>query len=75
MARTSTPGRLLPVGELGCGSEATVRRRLVEWSNAGVFEQQIVEGCLVLPEVPPIGGLAIGVDMKDVDDLLLDSLS
>jgi transposase len=39
MARTSTPWRLLPVGELGCGSEATVRRRLVEWSNAGVFER------------------------------------
>ena len=38
MARTSTSWRLLPVGELGCGSEATVRRRLVEWSNAGVFE-------------------------------------
>jgi transposase len=39
MARTSTPWRLLPVGGLGCGSEATVRRRLVEWSNAGVFER------------------------------------
>ena len=33
------PWRLLPTGELGCGSEATVRRRLVEWSNAGVFER------------------------------------
>jgi transposase len=39
MARTSTPWRLLPAGELGCGSEATVRPRLVEWSNAGVFER------------------------------------
>jgi transposase len=39
MARTSTPWRLLPVGELGCGSEATVRHRLVEWSNADVFER------------------------------------
>jgi transposase len=39
MARTSTPWRLMPVGELGCGSEATVRRRLVEWSNAAVFER------------------------------------
>jgi transposase len=33
------PWRLLPIGELACGSEATVRRRLVEWSSAGVFER------------------------------------
>jgi transposase len=39
MARTSTPWRLLPAGELGCGSPATVWRRLTEWAKAGVFEQ------------------------------------
>jgi transposase len=39
MARTSTPWRLLPVRELGCGSPATCWRRLTEWTNAGVFEQ------------------------------------
>ena len=39
MARTSTPWRLLPVRELGCGSPSTVWRRLEEWAQAGVFEQ------------------------------------
>jgi transposase len=39
MARTSAPWRLLPAGELGCCSEVTVRRRLVEWSNAAVCER------------------------------------
>jgi transposase len=39
MARTSTPWRLLPAGELGCGSSTTVRRRLDQWLAAGVFEQ------------------------------------
>jgi transposase len=39
MARTSTPWRLLPVRELGCGSPSTVWRRLEEWAKAGVFEQ------------------------------------
>jgi transposase len=39
MARTSTPWRLLPPGELGCGSPATCWRRLTEWANADVFEQ------------------------------------
>ena len=39
MARTSTPWRLLPTQELGCGSPATVWRRLNQWANAGVFEQ------------------------------------
>jgi transposase len=38
MARTSTPWRLLPARELGCGSPATVWRRLDEWARAGVFE-------------------------------------
>jgi transposase len=39
MARTSTPWRLLPAQELGCGSPATAWRRLNEWANAGVFER------------------------------------
>jgi transposase len=39
MARTSTPWRLLPARELGCGSPATCWRRRTEWANAGVFEQ------------------------------------
>lgn len=39
MARTSTPWRLLPAQELGCGSPATCGRRLTEWAKAGVFEQ------------------------------------
>jgi transposase len=38
MARTSTPRRLLPAQELGCGSPATSWRRLTEWANAGVFD-------------------------------------
>jgi transposase len=38
MSRTSTPWRLLPAGELGCGSPATVWRRLDEWAKAGVFD-------------------------------------
>ena len=39
MARTSTPWRLLPAHELGCGSPATCWRRLTEWAKAGVFDQ------------------------------------
>jgi transposase len=38
MARTSTPWRLLPARELGCGSSTTCWRRLTEWANAGVFD-------------------------------------
>jgi transposase len=38
MTRTSVPWRLLPAGELGCGSPATVWRRLDEWAKAGVFD-------------------------------------
>jgi transposase len=38
MARTSTPWRLLPTRELGCGSPATCWRRLTEWAKAGVFD-------------------------------------
>ena len=36
MARTSTPWRLLPVQELGCGSPATAWRRLNEWAKAKI---------------------------------------
>jgi transposase len=43
MARTSTPWRLLPAGELGCGSPATCWRRLAEWAKAGVFDQLHLE--------------------------------
>jgi transposase len=43
MARTSTPWRLLPAQELGCGSPATAWRRLTEWAKAGVFEQLHLE--------------------------------
>jgi transposase len=43
MARTSTPWRLLPAQELGCGSPATVWRRLNEWATAGVFERLHLE--------------------------------
>src|SRR5829696_29588 len=38
MARTSTPWRLLPARERGCGSPATCWRRLNEWAKAGVFD-------------------------------------
>jgi transposase len=43
MARTSTPWRLLPARELGCGSPATCWRRLTEWANAGVFDRLHLE--------------------------------
>jgi hypothetical protein len=43
MARTSTSWRLLPARELGCGSPATVWRRLTEWAKAGVFDQLQLE--------------------------------
>jgi transposase len=39
LGRTSTPWRLLPARELGCGSPATSWRRLTEWANVGVFDQ------------------------------------
>jgi transposase len=39
MARTSTPWRLLPARELGCGSPATCWRRLTAWADAGVFDR------------------------------------
>jgi transposase len=54
MARSSTPWRLLPARELGCGSPATVWRRLTEWANAGVFDQLHLE---VLDRLGIVGGL------------------
>jgi transposase len=43
MARTSTPWRLLPAREFGCGSPTTVWRRLDEWAKAGVFDRLHLE--------------------------------
>ena len=43
MTITSTPWRLLPARELGCGSPATCWRRLAEWAKAGAFERLHVE--------------------------------
>jgi transposase len=40
---TSTPWRLLPARELGCGSPSTCWRRLTEWAAAGVFDQLHLE--------------------------------
>src|SRR6266540_3546409 len=40
LVRTSTPWRLLPARELGCGSPATCWRRLDEWAKAGVFAKR-----------------------------------
>ena len=54
MARTSTPWRLLPARELGCGSPATCWRRLTEWANAGVFDLLHLE---VLDGLGIAGGL------------------
>jgi transposase len=43
MVRTSTPWRLLPAQELGCGSPATCWRRLTEWAKADAFDQLHLE--------------------------------
>ena len=39
MLLTGAPWRYVPAGELGCGSGVTCWRRLVEWQQAGVWEQ------------------------------------
>jgi muconolactone delta-isomerase len=39
MARTSTPRAAAAGQRAGCGSSATVWRRLGEWAAAGVFDQ------------------------------------
>jgi transposase len=54
MARTSTPWRLLPARELGCGSPATAWRRLNEWAEAGVVDRLHLE---VLDRLGVEGGL------------------
>jgi transposase len=59
MARTSTPWRLLPARELGCGSPATAWRRLDEWAKAGVFDQLHLD---VLDRLGEQGRLAIRWD-------------
>jgi transposase len=37
--RTGIPWRLLPTGELGCGSPVTCWRRLRDWQRAGVWQR------------------------------------
>jgi transposase len=37
--RTGVPWRLLPAGELGCGSPVTCWRRLRDWQRADVWRQ------------------------------------
>ena len=37
--RAGAPWRLLPAGELGCGSPVTCWRWLRDWQQAGVWEQ------------------------------------
>jgi transposase len=58
MARTSTPWRLLPAREFGCGSPATCWRRLTEWANAGVFDALHLQVLDRLGEAPPAGLVA-----------------
>jgi transposase len=36
--RTGIPWRLLPTGQLGCGSPVTCWRRLRDWQRAGVWQ-------------------------------------
>jgi transposase len=62
---TSTPWRLLPAGELGCGSPATCWRRLAEWATAGVFERLQV---VLLDELGAAGRI-------DLDRVSVDSFS
>jgi transposase len=57
MVRTSTPWRLLPARELGCGSPATCWRRLTEWAKAGVFDQLhlvVLDRLGEQEDIPPI---------------------
>jgi transposase len=66
MARTSTPWRLLPVGELGCGSPATVWRRLEEWAKAGVFDALHLEMLDLLGEQGRLDWTRASVDTMSV---------
>jgi transposase len=63
--RTGVPWRYVPAGELGCGSGVTCWRRLVEWQQAGVWEQLHQR---LLERVNAAGGL-------DWSTAILDSTS
>jgi transposase len=66
MARTSTPWRLLPARELGCGSPATVWRRLTQWANAGVFDQLHLQVLDRLGEQGQLDWSRVSVDTMSV---------
>src|SRR5215216_3044029 len=68
MARTSTPWRLLPARELGCGSPAmwTAWRRLDEWAKAGVFEALHLEVLDRLGEQGRLDWTRVSVDSASV---------
>jgi transposase len=66
MARTSTPWRLLPARELGCGSPATVWRRLAEWAAVGVFDQLHLQVLDRLGEQGLVGWSRASVDTVSV---------
>jgi transposase len=66
MARTSTPWRLLPARELGCGSPATCWRRLNEWATAGVFDQLHLQVLDRLGELGRLGWSRASVDSASV---------
>jgi transposase len=66
MARTSTPWRLLPARELGCGSPATCWRRLTEWASAGVFDQLHLEVLDRLGELGQLDWSRVRVDSASV---------
>ena len=64
MARSSTPWRLLPARELGCGSPATAWRRLDEWARAGVFDQLHLDVLDRLGEQGKLGWTCASVDTR-----------
>jgi transposase len=66
MARTSTPWRLLPARELGCGSPATCWRRLAERADAGVFDQLHLEVLYRLDEHGQLDWSRASVDTMSV---------
>jgi transposase len=66
MARTSTPWRLLPARELGCGSPSTCWRRLTEWADAGVFDQFHLEALDRLGEQGRLDWQRAAVDTMSV---------
>jgi transposase len=66
MARTSTPWRLLPAQELGCGSPATCWRRLTEWAEAGVFDALHLKVLDWLGEHSRLDGSRASVDTMSV---------